>query len=300
MALAAQKKVEEEAAAKRNASNVNGVPDDELVDESEFANDPEIRNCLLSEREIEAKERIWVTFNEDWLRKRQAKDLKRQLDEAEGNTKKTVKRRGGKKKNDADATGGSQDAGAGGSPMSLAEENRAMMEKRKKGFSKHINYEKMRAIYAPDGVVESQSRSPDGGSSSNGAGGGGGVGGVGRRGRASPYEASDPNTPADQRQQQQQGEKMSVQAMMLKSRIMQGNMFGGPTPAGTQGNGGAESEAVVVEDVVSEDENEGDADVGEGREEYDEDNEEERDEEGDLESAIQNTGWGEEDEDDGY
>ncbi|KAK3076752.1 hypothetical protein LTS18_012169, partial [Coniosporium uncinatum] len=89
-------------------------------------------------------------------------------------------------------------------------------------------------------------------------------------------------------------------AMMLKSRIMQGNTFGGPTPAGTQGNGGAESEAMVVEDVVSEDENEGDADVGEGQEEYDEDNEEERDEEGDLENAIQNTGWGEEDEDDGY
>jgi len=305
-ALAARKRASAASSSKRhNATEDADAVDDELVDENEFADDAEIRNCLLTEREIEAKERIWVTFNEDWLRKRQARDLKRQLDEAEGHGKKTVKRR---KKSLGDGREG-RDGGAGGvgmeaSPMSLVEENRAMMEKRKKGFSRHINYEKMKAIYAPEaGESVSRSRSPDVGSAAGAAAGATGVGrGVGGMAAGSPYDATDPNTPVDARQLPQ-GEKMSVQAMMLKSRIMQGNAFGASTGEARE-PGKPEAEAEIVEDVVSEDENDnelgGDDEVLGDQDEDDDDDDEERDEDGDLETAIQHQGWGEEDGDDAY
>lgn len=43
------------------------------VNEWEFDNDPEIENCLLSERERKIKEMVWLNENKDWLKKQQEK-----------------------------------------------------------------------------------------------------------------------------------------------------------------------------------------------------------------------------------
>ena len=50
---------------------------------TEFDDDPDVANCLLSEPERVLKERIWVTANEDWLRQDHAKRIKKELLEAE-------------------------------------------------------------------------------------------------------------------------------------------------------------------------------------------------------------------------
>ncbi len=49
------------------------VPMHAEVEEGEFADDPEVANCLLSERESKIKEQIWVNANQDWLRQQQLK-----------------------------------------------------------------------------------------------------------------------------------------------------------------------------------------------------------------------------------
>ncbi|KAJ2903326.1 transcription factor IIIB [Zalerion maritima] len=69
-----------EAAAKRAKVHhdiaTRGLKDvsmDKEVGEDEFANDPEVQNCLLSEEEAKLKELLWVNENEQYLRKEQAK-----------------------------------------------------------------------------------------------------------------------------------------------------------------------------------------------------------------------------------
>ena len=71
--------------------------------EAEFADDPEVQNCLLSEDEQKAKEQIWVFNNEDWLRQQQEKKLIEAVAKAAGRNDKgkrpikvTKKKRKGK------------------------------------------------------------------------------------------------------------------------------------------------------------------------------------------------------------
>ena len=70
--------------------------------EAEFADDPEVQNCLLSEDEQKAKEQIWVFNNEDWLRQQQEKKLIEAIAKATGRNDKgkkpgkTAKKRKGK------------------------------------------------------------------------------------------------------------------------------------------------------------------------------------------------------------
>lgn len=133
------------------------------IGEDEFADDPEVANCLLSEVEQAIKERIWVTHNEDWLRAQQAKLFKKTLEEAAG---------GGARKQKRPRNKGRMGDGSvleGGSPVdSPAEANRRMLEKRSKGFSKHINYEKLNEIYK--GIRGSASGGPttEGGTTEDG------------------------------------------------------------------------------------------------------------------------------------
>ena len=104
-------------------------------------------NCLLTEREIEAKEKIWVSFNADWLRKQQEKMLDRMMAEAMGKKEKKksgVEGEGRPRRGDGSVLGESP-------AMSPAEASQRMIEKRAKRavFSKHLNYEKLKKIYAP-------------------------------------------------------------------------------------------------------------------------------------------------------
>jgi len=113
------------------------------IDENEFENDPEVRNCLLSDMERKIKERIWVTHNEDWLRAQQAKMLKKALDEANGIAGKPKRKRSDKGRM------GDGTLLEGGTPVeSPADANQRMLERRAKTFSKHINYEKLNKFYA--------------------------------------------------------------------------------------------------------------------------------------------------------
>ncbi|KAF3766918.1 hypothetical protein M406DRAFT_287879 [Cryphonectria parasitica EP155] len=46
------------------------------VADDEFANDPEVLNCLLTEEESQMKEQLWLNENKDWLRQQQEKEYK--------------------------------------------------------------------------------------------------------------------------------------------------------------------------------------------------------------------------------
>lgn len=46
------------------------------VGDDEFADDPEVVNCLLTEEERRVKERLWLNANKDWLREQQEKEYK--------------------------------------------------------------------------------------------------------------------------------------------------------------------------------------------------------------------------------
>ncbi|KJZ71354.1 hypothetical protein HIM_09237 [Hirsutella minnesotensis 3608] len=50
------------------------------IGEDEFADDPEVLNCLLSPEEARIKELIWVNQNKDWLRQHQEKVFRRKME----------------------------------------------------------------------------------------------------------------------------------------------------------------------------------------------------------------------------
>ena len=136
-----------ESNAKRLAQSLKPaaeVPTSEIIEENEFADDPEVSNCLLNEDEMVIKERIWVTHNEDWLRTQQERILKKALTEASGKNqqKKPRKKRTYRRGDGSSVTDG-------GTPAeSPAEASQRMLNRYgRKGFSKHINYERLNQIY---------------------------------------------------------------------------------------------------------------------------------------------------------
>ncbi|KAJ5390440.1 Transcription factor IIIB 70 kDa subunit [Penicillium cataractarum] len=144
----------------------SAVPDSVDIDEAEFADDPEVANCLLSSEEIELKEHIWVHENKEYLRTQQAKALKRALAEATAgpSSSKPRKRRKGRLGDVAYLEGeGDGEDGRSSRAATPAEATRRMLEKR--GYSKKINYSLLDNLYDQDGPgdanakVESLSRS---------------------------------------------------------------------------------------------------------------------------------------------
>ncbi|KAK7748698.1 transcription factor TFIIIB subunit brf1 [Cytospora paraplurivora] len=57
----------------------NSLLDAPDVTEDEFADDPEVLNCLLSEQERKIKEQLWLNENKDWLRQQQEKEFKKKM-----------------------------------------------------------------------------------------------------------------------------------------------------------------------------------------------------------------------------
>lgn len=140
----------QEKLRRKYASWRNPVAETVHINEDEFEDDPEVANCRLSEREIEVKEKIWVSYNADYLRKAQEKQLDKMMLEAMG--KDRAKKRGregiGKGKRPRRGDG----SVLGDSPAaSPAEASQRMIEKRanRAVFSRHLNYEKLKRIYAP-------------------------------------------------------------------------------------------------------------------------------------------------------
>ncbi|KAJ4156020.1 hypothetical protein LMH87_001234 [Akanthomyces muscarius] len=107
------------------------------IDEDEFANDPEVRNCLLSPEEAQIKEMIWVNQNKEWLRQHQEKVFRRKM-EAE-RPKQTRRRRKRARIGEGQT-----------SPASSAAEAAVSVAK-DRAWSKRINYDAIRSIFdVPD------------------------------------------------------------------------------------------------------------------------------------------------------
>jgi transcription factor IIIB subunit 2 len=112
--------------------NVNS---EEEIGEDEFQGDPDVDCCQLSYEESQAKERIWLIENEDWLRQQQERILVKALDEARGNPKKPKQKR---RKQQQMGDGSILE----GQPAASADEAaKKMLQKRAKHFSSHINYD---------------------------------------------------------------------------------------------------------------------------------------------------------------
>ncbi|KAG5958820.1 hypothetical protein E4U58_005241 [Claviceps cyperi] len=103
------------------------------VTEDEFADDPEVINCLLSPNEARIKELIWVNQNKDWLRQHQEKVFRRKV---EAERPKQTRRR----KKQARMGEGQT------SPANSAAEA-AINVAKDRAWSKRINYDAIRSIF---------------------------------------------------------------------------------------------------------------------------------------------------------
>jgi transcription factor IIIB subunit 2 len=122
------------------------ISSDPEIGLDEFDSDPEVSNCLLSEAEVEIKERIWVHENKDYLRAQQAKAIKLaliQADPSRGPTRPRKRRR--TRLGDVGYLNGEGPDGKGSRASTPAEATRMMLEQR--GFSKKINYKLLEEMY---------------------------------------------------------------------------------------------------------------------------------------------------------
>ncbi|KAF4122248.1 hypothetical protein GMORB2_7240 [Geosmithia morbida] len=103
------------------------------IDEDEFADDPEVANCLLSPDEARIKETIWVNQNKEWLRQHQEKVFRRKV---EAERPKQIRRRRKRARMGEGQT----------SPASSAAEA-AINVAKDRAWSKRINYDAIRNIF---------------------------------------------------------------------------------------------------------------------------------------------------------
>ena len=149
------------------ASNEEAAEDDL---EAEFANDPEVQNCLLSEIEQKAKEQIWVFNNEDWLRQQQHKQLVEDFAKNTGRNEKGKKGGKGAKRRKRHRIGdGSIIANATTPIETPAEASHAMVQKLAGNkFTTALSLDKLKQLYqrSPSSTSGSQ---PESTTPSNGA-----------------------------------------------------------------------------------------------------------------------------------
>jgi transcription initiation factor TFIIIB Brf1 subunit/transcription initiation factor TFIIB len=149
-------------------NNPSTVEDTTLLD---LDDDPEVSSCILSQEEIDIKERIWVTENADWLRKDHVKRIKAELQAAadreagidpneagqgkgKGRGKKRKRGRLGDvsylDKGDKDKGGrpSGEDGEEGGAARSAREAMLKMMAHR--GYSRRVNYDVFTSLFPED------------------------------------------------------------------------------------------------------------------------------------------------------
>ena len=143
---------------------LDAIPSTEKIPDEEFANDPEVEDCLLTAAEIEIKERIWLHDNADYLRNQQAKLLKKQLDEENGTARVIVrrKRRRGRM-GDMSAYQRTNEDGQSVGPQTPAEAVKKMLSNR--GYSKKINYQAVDNLFPEADSSENGSASGRGSAS---------------------------------------------------------------------------------------------------------------------------------------
>jgi transcription factor IIIB 90 kDa subunit len=142
----------------RRAPEPDEEDDDDL--EAQFANDPEVQNCILSDAEQRVKEQIWLLHNEDWLRSQQEKKLLESIAKSVGRdakgrkkgTKITKRKRKGK-------MGDGTTLAEAGTPIETpADANRIMMEKRGGNFSKFLNWDVLNKVFEQNSSKTASSR----------------------------------------------------------------------------------------------------------------------------------------------
>ena len=112
---------------------------DEIIEDDEFADDPEVQFCKLTEEEAKIKEMIWINQNKDWLRKQQDKDFRKQMEEL-GPPKRRRNRYKKPRIGEGQLT-----------PASTPQEAAcAAMDRR--GFSKRINYDAISNLFSSGGL----------------------------------------------------------------------------------------------------------------------------------------------------
>lgn len=165
-----QKSTQDQQQRSRTVTFANGQseatrqpePEEEVTAEdleAEFADDPEVLNCLLPEMERKVKEQIWVAENEDWMRVQVAKDIRKRLNQE--HRKEKAGRKGTKGRRKKGRMGDGSTIAEATTPIETPlDANRAMFERRgmPKGISKHINYEALKKAYGRNPSVSSQSR----------------------------------------------------------------------------------------------------------------------------------------------
>lgn len=132
------------------------IPNTEEISDSEFCDDAEVNNCLLSPSEVAIKTRIWTHENRDYIRAQTAKAVKQQL-AAEAGTVRVIVRRKRKRKTMGDVRDYlGEDAPEGtpvaDTPVGAVEK---MIENRK--YSRKVNYDFL-ASYQPSSSGASSRR----------------------------------------------------------------------------------------------------------------------------------------------
>ena len=122
------------------------IPDTESISDSEFADDPEVSNCLLTPSEIAIKTRIWTHENRDYLRAQSAKLLKQQLAEENGTARVIVRRRR-RRTRIGDMTAYIGENGEEGVPVAGSPQEAVIKMMGRRAFSKKINYKSIKETY---------------------------------------------------------------------------------------------------------------------------------------------------------
>ena len=122
------------------------IPETETISDSEFADDPEVSNCLLTPSEIAIKTRIWTHENRDYLRAQSAKVLRQQLAEEHGTARVIIHRRR-RRKRIGDMSAYLDGDGQEGMPVASSPPEAVAKMMAKRGFSKKINYGNIEKTY---------------------------------------------------------------------------------------------------------------------------------------------------------
>ncbi|KAI2472689.1 hypothetical protein F4781DRAFT_318569 [Annulohypoxylon bovei var. microspora] len=128
---------------------------DEVIGDDEFADDPEVQYCMLSPNEVKIKEMIWINANKDWLRKKQEKIYRKQMEDL-GPPKRKRNRVKKPRIGEGQLT-----------PASTPGEAAREVLKNRSTYSKRINYDAIESLFTNTGAggpgsVASQAATPAG------------------------------------------------------------------------------------------------------------------------------------------
>ena len=138
--------------------------------EAEFADDPEVLNCRLSPEEQMMKERIWVAYNEDWLRQQQEKKLLESV--AKGRNEQGKKKGEKIKRKKKGKMGDGTTLAEATTPVETpVDANEAMLARRAPPhFSRYINWGNLKKVYQPSPSSTSKTTSQEGSQTPSGSG----------------------------------------------------------------------------------------------------------------------------------